>query len=275
MGRLLTSAPVNLDQAAESIPEPEAPAGGAAYLNRYEHPQTRRYLDWVNRPTPEELRKQVIRRMRYASNVIAMESNSVPPEGPLDVAMTNGLAAIVASVSPASVYQILKNGKTRILSARDLIQVATDLGVSIEAAELLEALDVTQPMRHGSADDEWVAPTAKHLEALRNLDAHPSLQVLELAASARNVDDLLVSLFRSAAREVSGWASVSPDELSTYLEPEECDECWRTTFLPEGFDEFGGTNTAGVCVACGHERSPDDAYNRALDVEWERWESRE
>src|ERR1700733_3812277 len=108
----------------------------------------------MNRPTPEELRKQVIRRMRYASNVIAMESNSVPPEGPLDVAMTNGLAAIVASVSSASVYRILRNGTSRTLSARDLIQVATDLGINIEADALREALDVTQPMRHGSADDE-------------------------------------------------------------------------------------------------------------------------
>ncbi|HUC23314.1 MAG TPA: hypothetical protein VMA73_11455 [Streptosporangiaceae bacterium] len=229
----------------------------------------------MDRPSPEELRKQVIRRMRYALNVIAMESNSVPPEGPLDVAMTNGLAAIVASVSPTSVYQILRNGRSRILSAGDLIQVATDLGINIEADALREALDVTQPMRHGSADDEWVAPTAQHLEALRGLDEHPSLQVLELAASARNVDALLVTLFRAAAREVSGWASVSPDEMSSYLEPEECDECWRTTFLPEGFDIFGGTNTAGVCVACGHERSPEDAYDRALSVEWERWESRD
>ena len=229
----------------------------------------------MNRPSPEELRKQVIRRMRYASNVIAMESNSVPPEGPLDVAMTNGLAAIVASVSPAGVYQILRNGKSRTLSARALIRVATGLGINIDAGALREALAVTQPMRHGSSDDEWVAPTAEHLEALRELDAHPSLQVLELAVSAHNVDELLVTLFRAAAREVSGWASVSPDELSSYLEPEECDECWRMTFLPEGFDMFGGTNTAGVCVACGHERSPEDAYDRALSVEWERWESRD
>jgi len=94
----------------------------------------------MNRPSPEELRKQVIRRMRYASNVIAMESNSVPPEGPLDVAMTNGLAAIVASVSPAGVYQILRNGKSRTLSARALIRVATGLGINIDAGALREAL---------------------------------------------------------------------------------------------------------------------------------------
>jgi hypothetical protein len=46
------------------------------------------------------------------------------------------------------------------------------------------------------------------------------------------------------------------------------------TFLPNGLDCFGGTNTTGVCVACGHERPAEDAYERALDVEWERWSER-
>lgn len=185
--------------------------------------------------------------------------------------MTNGLAAIVASIDPLRVYEANRRGERRILSARSLISVASSLGIAVDAASLLEALDVTQPMRHGSADDEWVAPTAGHLTALRQLDAHPALDVLERAANARNVDELLVGLFRQAADEISGRWSASPDELRLYLEPEECDECWRMTFLPDGFDMFGGTNSPGVCVACGYRRSPEDAYERALDVEWERW----
>jgi hypothetical protein len=226
----------------------------------------------VSELSPDELRRQVIRRMRYGTNVIAMESNSVPPEGPLDVAMTNGLAAIVASVDPRRVYE--RDGSTRMLPARSLIQVVSSLGIAINADALLDALDITQPMRHGSADDEWVAPTAGHLEALRGLDAHPALQVLDRARDARNVDELLVELYREAAAEASDFPLASSDDLRS-LEPEECDECWRMTFLPEGFDMFGGTNSPGVCVACGYERSEEDAYERALDVEWERWSARD
>lgn len=220
---------------------------------------------------PDELRRQVIRRMRYATNVLALESNIVPPEGPLDVAMANGLAAIVASVDPLKVYKIDKKGAKQTLSARSLIQVALDLGLDLDKTALRDALDVTQPMRHGNADDEWVAPTAGHLAALRDLDAHPALDVLDRAANCRNIDDLLVSLYSEAAWEASGAAYASPDELSLYLEPEECDECWRMTFVPDCFDEFGGTNSPGVCVACGYHRAPERARDLALDAEWERW----
>jgi ferredoxin len=234
-----------------------------------------RYSVRVSELSPEELRRQVIRRMQYGKNVIAIESNSVPPEGLLDVAMTNGLAAIVASVDPSMVYMRHRNGNTRILPARSLIQVASNLGIAINAAALQEALDVTQPMRHGSADDEWVAPTAGHLEALRELDAHPALQVLDRARDAPNVDELLVELYREAAIEASDFPIPYDNDGLPSLEPEECEECWRMTFLPDGFDMFGGTNSPGVCVACGYERCPEDAYNRALDVEWERWSARD
>jgi len=209
--------------------------------------------------------------MRYATNVIALESNIVPPEGPLDVAMTNGLAAIVWSIAPLKVYRTSKKGVKQALPARSLIQVASSLGVSLDETALLDALDVTQPMRHGNVDDEWVAPTAGHLAALRDLDAHPALDVLERAANCRNVDDLLVSLYSEAAWEASGAASAPPDERCFYLEPEECDNCWRLTFVPDCFDEFGGTNSPGVCVACGYHRSPERARKLALDAEWERW----
>jgi hypothetical protein len=220
---------------------------------------------------PEELRRQVIRRMRYATNVIALESDLVPPEGPLDVAMTNGLAAIVASLDPLKVYEVNKKGVRRILSARKLIQVALKLGLDINSDALLEALDVTQPMRHGEADDEWVAPTAGHLGALRHLDAHPALSVLDRARKSRRIDDLLVYLYSQAAWEASEGASAAPDEHMFYLEPEQCDECWRITFIPDGLDQFGGTNSPGVCAACGYQRSAEDAYRLAVDAEWERW----
>jgi hypothetical protein len=225
----------------------------------------------VSELLPEDLRKQVIRRMRYATNVIALESNIVPPEGPLDVAMTNGLAAIVASVDPLKVYDEKKKGRKRILPARGLIQISLDLELEIDADALLDALNVTQPMRHGDADDEWVAPTAGHIDALRGLDAHPALSVLDRAMKNRRVDELLIDLYSEAAWEASGGAFASPDERILYMEPEECDECWRMTFVPDSLDEFGGTNSPGVCVACGYQRSAEDARRLALKAEWDRW----
>lgn len=229
----------------------------------------------MSQSSPDELRKQVVRRMRYATNVMALESNSVPPEGPLDVAMTNGLAAIVAYVNPQDVYETGRNGVQRMLSARKLIDVALGFGISIDRQALLEALGLTQPMRHGNADDEWVAPATKHLDALRALDTHPGLGVLKLAAKTRDVDALLVELYGDAAREASNAPVAYDAGPGYYLEPEECDECWRMTFMPYGHDQFGGTNSPGVCAACGYERSSELAYRLALDSEWERWSDRE
>ena len=126
-------------------------------------------------------------------------------------------------------------------------------------------------MRHANSDDEWVAPAKQHLDALRALDQHPALDVLTRARQARTVDDLLVDLFRDAAVEASGATFAPPDERMFYLDPEECPACWRLTFLLDGFDDFGGTNASGMCVACGHRRSEHQARDLALAAEWERW----
>jgi hypothetical protein len=133
----------------------------------------------------DELRRQVMRRLRYGLNVVALERDMVPPEGPFDVALTNGLVAIVASSHPGSE----RDANGRMFSARKLLDVLKAKDTSLDFAALYEALDITQPHRHARADDEFLMPVQRHLRALVALDEHPSLRVLELARSASRVDD--------------------------------------------------------------------------------------
>jgi hypothetical protein len=58
-------------------------------------------------------------------------------------------------------------------------------------------------------------------------------------------------------------------------EPERCDGCMRPTFLPEGWDDFGGTSSPGTCLACGYQRSADDAYDKAVTREMRRMMDRD
>jgi hypothetical protein len=52
-------------------------------------------------PTPfEVLRREVLRRVRYAGDTVALRDNRLPPEAPFDAALTNGLLAIAAHEWP-------------------------------------------------------------------------------------------------------------------------------------------------------------------------------
>ena len=57
-------------------------------------------------------------------------------------------------------------------------------------------------------------------------------------------------------------------------DPEYCDECWRHTFVIRGWDAFGGTKSPGVCLACGYERSEEEAYDQAVSEAIKRAASR-
>ena len=204
-----------------------------------------------------------MRRLRYGLNVVALEGDLVPPEGPFDVALTNGLAAIVALEHPGDE----KDQRGRMLPASGLLTILEDRGEALDFAALREALVITQPLRHGRADDEYLLPVQQHLRALVNLDAHRALLVLEQARAARRVEDLVAQLYAEAATEVTGLGFMSPKDRLDQPDFEECDECWRTTFLPDGPDEFGGTNSTGRCVACGYERDDETARDRAVRAE--------
>lgn len=209
-----------------------------------------------------EIRQQVIRRARFAQNMIALDDETVPPEGLMDGALTNGLAAIVWSVEPAR----LRNAKGFFLPARALLGVAAALGVQLDTTILMEVLDMTQPFRHGRADDETASPTRHHRDAVAALDDHPALGVIKRGRHASAPSTLIESLFRDAAEDATGLTWLSPKDRLDVPELEICDNCCRPTFLPVGSDPFGGTLTAGECIACGYERTETQAWDMAVDA---------
>jgi hypothetical protein len=81
---------------------------------------------------------------------------------------------------------------------------------------------------------------------------------------------LLAELYAEAAGAATGLGYMSPKDRLDQPDLEECDVCWRNTFLSAGFDAFGGTNPAGRCVACGYERDAETVWQAAVDAEWER-----
>lgn len=209
-----------------------------------------------------------MRQARYALNVSVLDEDRVPPEGPFDVALTNGLLAIIAAIEPSAV---IDNRRTT-LPPRALLPKAATFGLRIDQATLAEGLDFTQPLRHGRADDEWIQLGPKHLAALRDLDEIDGLQVLHHIDHHRTVDDLMVTLFYEKARAYAARDAMRVKDLLDVMDPEECDECGRRTFVPLGYDNSGGTMTVGLCISCGHQRDEDTAWDMYLANEWElRW----
>ena len=136
-----------------------------------------------------DVRRQVLRRVRYATNAVALRDDQLPPEGPYDAALTNGLLVIVADEWPGE--EVWPGG--RMKPARDLLDVINSHGNPfpyVDASVLREGLDLTQPARHGRSDDEFAVLHADHVDALIALDQHPSLQFLDEASTGRNVSDL-------------------------------------------------------------------------------------
>lgn len=209
-----------------------------------------------------------MRQARYALNVAVLDEDRVPPEGPFDVALTNGLLAIIATIDPLAVVD--KRGLT--LPASALLPKAVALGLDVDQAILEEGLDLTKPLRHGRADDEWIQLGPKHLTALRELDELDGLEVLHHMGRHRTVDDMMVTLFYEKARAYAERDVRRVKDLLDVMDPEDCDECFRRTFIPLGYDGGGGTMTVGSCIACGYQRDEDTAWDMYMAEQWElRW----
>lgn len=214
----------------------------------------------------EQLRRQVLRRVRYATNATALRDNRLPPEAPYDAALTNGLLAIVADQWPGE--EIRSNGSTK--SARELLNMIDRYGNPfpyIDTCAMRDGLDVTQPARHGRSDDEFAVLQINQVNAMLALDQHPALDFLDAALVYHNISDLVWKAFEERA---SVEVPFDPGEGITLPDPEECDECLRPTFLPSGWDMFGGTNTEGQCIACGFTRDAGEAIDLAIAEAVER-----
>lgn len=167
---------------------------------------------------------------------------------------------IVAHEWPGQEYQA--NGRT--VAARALLSIIEHNGPALCAINipvLREGLDLTQGARHGLADDEFASINESHIAALSGLDEHPALRFLSTAEASRSVDD---AVWRAFSDRAGKELPFDPKDRMEVPEPENCDECWRPTFLPSDWDWFAGTDSPGICIACGYERSVDVADDRAI-----------
>jgi hypothetical protein len=57
-------------------------------------------FQFLTRDDLRHLRMTVLRRVVYGLNTLALEEGRVPTEGPFDVAVANGVAAILSSLQP-------------------------------------------------------------------------------------------------------------------------------------------------------------------------------
>lgn len=208
-----------------------------------------------------QVRRQVLRRVYYAANAAGLGDDRLPPDGLYDTALTNALLVIVSDKWPGE--EVSPSGKTK--PASQLLELLEEHDTSFEyahVATLREGLKLTQPLRHGSQDDEFAVLQRKHIDALIALDKRPGLRFLDKVSPERTLSDLIGLAFTERAGE---GLPFDPKERSAVPGLEQCEECSRPTFLPTSWDDFGGTMSAGTCIACGYERTDDDADDQAVD----------
>lgn len=200
---------------------------------------------------------RVLRRVTFALNAIALSDGAVPAEGVFDAAVANGLAAIVADACPGA--ELGANGFVR--PPGELLEVAATHRSWIDQPALSEAIALTQPVRHGRADDEWTRIGPRHVEALLDLDSDMALNVIE-SARGRTFEALVVELFAEEAESVM---PLDPKERILWGEPEECDECGRRTVVGVPGGMLGiGLAVGSECVACGAVVDEDEVDRREI-----------
>jgi hypothetical protein len=230
---------------------------------------------------PLHSRRHVMRQARYALNYLALMDAQMPPEGPFDVALTNGLLAVVGVSDPT---QILA-GKLTLPASALLSHIEHEQAVAkanmaeplaVDVGVLRDGLEVTQPLRHGRADDEWIALTARHVEALRALDDLEGLRVLpfaegivaEKSKQADVADRLMVELYRARVDEHPSRSVSGLDEYLNMPYPENCVSCGRETFVADGLGE--ADQFSGLCIVCGFVRADGEAEEMYLAHEFAR-----
>jgi hypothetical protein len=223
---------------------------------------------WSSQSDPAIVRRQAIRRLRFGLNMIALEDDTVPPEGPIDVALTNGLAAAI--VAETGNENRIKDEGGWYKPARLMLSIAEDLKLGLPVGAYIALLDATQPFRHGKADEEWRLPAPTEYATLVELDNHRGLRVIEIARRHRTVDRLLPVLFEQEAERASGRAWLSPKDQLEAPAAAYCDSCGRPTFMQDRSDEYGGDEGPGVCAACGYVVTDDESDEAATyrEIRW-------
>ena len=148
----------------------------------------------------------------------------LPPEGPFDAGLTNGLVVIVSSEWPG---REKRGPGDHLQPARALLDtidanIRTPLPY-VDVDLLKEGLTLTQAFRHARANDEFATITPRHIAALEPLDRHPGLRILD-QARGRSVDDALWLAF--AERDQDHLLFDLKDHLGV-PEAEPCEECGR------------------------------------------------
>jgi hypothetical protein len=126
-----------------------------------------------------------------------------------------------------------------------------------------------------------------HLEAVAILDRHPALYVLEGAKSddswlrarrynweqmehAQEYWDALSDderTRRAAPDYAESHLPADPKERSITPDPQECPVCETQGLLAPRWDDYGGENAPGICVACSYVRSEAFADHAAF-ADW-------
>lgn len=163
----------------------------------------------------------------------------------------------------------------------------------VDVGTLLDALKITQPVRHAredgdEAEGEPRALERRHVEALLALDFHPSLGALAMEQEDRYEDSAQQqderergqagqTLQRIGEEEADRRAAAAadlhtgptPDDPGA-LELHECPVCCHEAFSSDGEDELCMQVGYGECLVCHYRRSPAIANALAREGEWNR-----
>ncbi|WP_157036382.1 hypothetical protein [Streptomonospora alba] len=214
-----------------------------------------------------------------------------------DQALTNGLTAIVAHVWPGDESQRLKNGHDRMKSASHLLDVITERCIedgqgqllipnnqdkthlSADVANLRDALDQTQRVRHGR---DTGTLTKQQVTALLGLDEHVCLrqvsderresdwvknEIRDRYEQRRAADYLELIGQEEVDRRIvlaSDHVAAHPDDLVEGKDVVTCPVCNRETLAVTGIDDFGVGYGPGTCLACSYVFSSHAAHEEAL-----------
>lgn len=157
----------------------------------------------------------------------------------------------------------------------------------IDVATLIDALEITQPTRHGRPE-EGHPLERRHVEALLALDNHESLMALSAEQEDRHersageedqrewgqaLDRLKLLGQDEADRRAAVAAEIHdgyhPKHNPEGLDMQDCPVCDYPAFSSEGGDSLDMQIGIGQCLVCHYERSPAIAEAEAYQVFYE------